>query len=65
MPERIVSGRFWIYRHVVHNEKEPRVVVFDLYDPVNDFWIGTFESFKLAFAACREATRKNFRRNKV
>lgn len=56
--ERIVSGRFWIYRHVVHVEKEPRVVIFDLYDPISDSWLGSFQSFKLAFAACREATRK-------
>lgn len=56
--ERIVNGRFWIYRHVVHVEKEPRVVIFDLYDPVSDSWLGSFQSFKLAFAACREATRK-------
>lgn len=56
--DRIVNGRFWIYRHVVHVDKEPRVVIFDLYDPVSDSWLGTFQSFKLAFAACREATRK-------
>lgn len=56
--ERIVNGRFWIYRHVVHVDKEPRVVVFDLYDPVTDSWLGSFQSFKLAFAASREATRK-------
>lgn len=56
--DRIVNGRFWIYRHVVHVDKEPRVVVFDLYDPVSDSWLGSYQSFKLAFAACREATRK-------
>lgn len=61
-PERIVYGRFWIYRQVVHVEKEPRVVFFDLYDPVTDSWLGSFKSFKLAFAACREATRKSMRR---
>lgn len=60
--ERIVNGRFWIYRHVVHIDKEPRVVIFDLYDPVTDSWLGSFQSFKLAFAAAREATRKSFRR---
>lgn len=60
--ERIVNGRFWIYRHVVHVDKEPRVVIFDLYDPVSDSWLGSFQSFKLAFAAAREATRKSFRR---
>lgn len=57
--DRIVNGRFWIYRHVVHVDKEPRVVIFDLYDPVSDSWLGSFQSFKLAFAACREATRKS------
>lgn len=57
-PERIVNGRFWIYRHVVHVDKEPRVIIFDLYDPVSDSWLGSFRSFKLAFAAAREATRK-------
>lgn len=60
--DRIVNGRFWIYRHVVHVDKEPRVVIFDLYDPVSDSWLGSFQSFKLAFAAAREATRKSLRR---
>lgn len=58
MPERIVSGRFWIFRHVVHLDTHSNVVLFDLYDPQLDRWCGTFNSFQLAFAACREATRK-------
>lgn len=56
--QRLVSGRFWIYRHVVHVDKSPTLVFYDLYDPKNDRWCGTFDSFKMAFAACREATRK-------
>ena len=61
---RIVNGRFWIYRHVIHTHDDglppARKVFFDLYDPVNDIWLGCFDSFALAFAACREATRKEF-----
>lgn len=63
--KRLVSGRFCIYQHDVsvvtdNGASCGRKSIYDLYDPFNDLWLGTFETFGLAVAACREATRKDY-----
>ena len=63
--KRLVSGRFFIYQQDVSTVTDDglpdgRLSLYDLYDPFNDFWLGTFDTFGKAMAACREATRKDY-----
>lgn len=63
--KRLVCGRFFVYEHKVSikddlGRNDGATVLYDLYDPFADYWLGTYSTFGLAFAAAREAQRKEF-----
>lgn len=60
---RLVSGRHFIYQHKVSVKDDAgrnagSCVLYDVYDPFADHWLGTFNTLGLAVAFSREAIRK-------
>lgn len=61
--KRLVSGRYFVYQHKVSIKDDAGLddgctVLYDLYDPFDDHWLGTYPTYSLAIAAAREALRK-------
>lgn len=62
--KRLVSGRHFIYQHKVsvkddNGNDNGNCVLYDVYDPFADHWLGTFDSYGMALAFSREAIRKD------